>query len=424
MPAPPLFGSGAGFPATPGGFAVNEFRQRWQVLSSAPHRMFFASGFAWLLGGSAWWTLVLAGRAAGIAGLEPPQPALLLHGAAMLYLGFTPFMYGFLLTVFPRWMPAPQAGRGATLLAFGLLNAGMLMFFAGLSGIPALLVTGWLLACAALAVVIAILLHILLRARERAWHAFTVLAGLLAGLLGMLLFAIALARGDYAAWPLVRSIGLWGFLLTVYFSVCHRMIPFFSSRVVTAYQVWRPDWILGLFVVLTSCRALLELAPGRGALATVPLALVAMLCTWRWWPRQRADEKLLDVLHISFAWLAVGLALAALSDLAAAFGWPVVLGRAPLHIIGIGFLGGMLMAMVTRVTLGHSGRPLAMDSLNWRLFLLIQSATVLRLAAELLPGVAAALSLAAALAWLFALLAWALRHLPIYLRPRSDGAPG
>jgi uncharacterized protein involved in response to NO len=90
----------------------------------------------------------------------------------------------------------------------------------------------------------------------------------------------------------------------------------------------------------------------------------------------------------------------------------------------MGFFGGMLMAMVTRVTLGHSGRPLALDALNWRLFLVVQVATVLRIAAEFLPAATAGLSLLAALAWLAAFGTWSGRHLVIYLRPRVDGAPG
>src|SRR5690606_24947147 len=264
---------------------------------------------------------------------------------------------------------------------------------------------------------------ILWRARARISHAYAVIAGLAAGLAGMLLFAVALLRGDYGAWPLVRGVGLWGFLLVVYFTVSHRMIPFFSSRVVPGYSTWRPDWILYAFVLLGLVRAVLETATGLGWLASVPLAAIAVTCAVRWRPRVRTGVLLLDVLHISLAWLAAGLALAALADVAAAVGAPGLVGRAPLHALGMGFFGGMLMAMVTRVTLGHSGQPLALDVFGWRLFLVIQAAAVLRLAAEFLPA-PDWLSLAAALAWLAALLVWAARHLPVYFRPRADGAPG
>ena len=399
---------------------------RWQVLTAAPHRMLFATGLAWLVAWSAWWAALLAGRAAGSAALEPVIPALLLHGAAMLFLVLPPFMYGFLLTVFPRWMPAPEPPRSAMLAALVLLNAGHLLALVGALFHPAsaLAAGGWLLATLALAVVGAVLLGVLRGARQRVAHAYAVLAGLAAGLAGMLLAAWMLASGAFQTWPLVRGIGLWGFLLVVYFAVCHRMIPFFSSRVVPGYVSWRPDWLLYLFVALALGRGLLELAPGLAWLASAPLAAIALACVVRWHPRRRTGVRLLDVLHIALGWLAAGLLLAAASDLAAVLGAPGLFGRAALHALGMGFFGGMLMAMVTRVTLGHSGRPLALDATNWRLFLLVQAATVLRIASEFLPPATGWLGLAAALLWLAAFGAWSARQLPVYFRPRADGAPG
>jgi uncharacterized protein involved in response to NO len=353
------------------------------------------------------------------------RPALLVHGAAMLFLAFTPFMFGFLLTVFPRWMNGPEAGRRPVIAAFLLLNAGNLLFALGLWSSATLLAAGWLLAAAALATLLAILVRILLRAPAKAPHALTTLACLAAGLAGMLLFANALARGDFSAWPLVRGLGLWGLLVGVYFSVCHRMIPFFSSRVVPGYRAWRPDWVLYLFIALALLRAMLETAPAWGWLATAPMAVLAGTCALRWRPRARTGVKMLSVLHLAFAWLVVGLVLAAATDLAAFAGAPGLIGRASLHALGMGFLGGMLVAMVTRVTLGHSGRPLALDDFHWVLFLALQGAAVVRVIAEFLPMAGAApLTLVAATTWLVAIGLWALRNLPVYLRPRVDEAPG
>ncbi len=403
---------------------MDTLRQRWRILTVAPHRMFFATGFCWLLAWFLWWAMLLAARAAGFGGLEPGRPALLMHGAAALFLAYLPFMYGFLLTVYPRWMTAPQPHRGAMIWAFALANAGQLLIMASLVAPAAWAAAGWLLASGALAIIATTLFRILLRARQAVPHAVTVLFGLAAGFAGMLLFAMMTMRGDFAAWPLARGLGLWGLLLVVYFSVCHRMIPFFSSRVVAGYVTWRPDWILYLFVALALARALLEPAPAFAWLATLPMAAIAVACALRWRPRTRSGTRLLDVLHIAFAWLPFGLTLAALADLAAAFGAPGLLGRAPLHALGMGFLGGMLVAMVTRVTLGHSGRPLVLDPLTWRLFLVVQAAAALRVAAEFLPPAAAWLNLGAALAWAAALLAWAALTLPAYVRPRADGAPG
>jgi len=403
---------------------VSAAQRRWAVFSAAPHRMFFATGIAWLLGFSVWWTIVIAARTAGIVGHEPALPGLVVHGAAILFLVLSPFISGFLLTVFPRWMPAPDPGRAPQLAAFALFNLGNLLVLAGTCGSATLFTVGWLVSSAGLAVVFALLVRVLVGATTRISHAWGVLTGLAAALCGMALFARALLTGDFSAWPLVRGLGLWGFLLPVYFSVCHRMIPFFTSRVVRDYVMWRPGWLLAAFVALSLTRALLELAPHWRWAAELPMAAIALTCTLRWWPRERTGEKLLIVLHIAFAWLTISLALGAADGLAAFAGTPGIFGRAPLHALGMGFFGSMLMAMVTRVTLGHAGRPLVFDQVNWRLFQLVQAGAVLRVAADLLPQAGQSLTLAAALAWVGGFATWAVRHGAIYFRPRIDGAPG
>nr|MBP8007445.1 NnrS family protein [Burkholderiales bacterium] len=98
------------------------------------------------------------------------------------------------------------------------------------------------------------------------------------------------------------------------------------------------------------------------------------------------------------------------------------LGLAPMHALTIGFASSLLMAMVTRVTCGHTGRTLQADSATWRLFLLLQVAAVARVAAELVP-VPGALALAGAL-YAASFVPWAVKYAPLYWRPRGDGRPG
>ena len=97
---------------------------------------------------------------------------------------------------------------------------------------------------------------------------------------------------------------------------------------------------------------------------------------------------------------------------------------APLHAATMGFVASILFAMVTRVTCGHSGRPLVADDVTWRLFWLLQTATLLRQGAELWPQGYAWLVTAAILAWLAAFAGWAWKYVPAYLRPRADGKLG
>ena len=69
---------------------------------------------------------------------------------------------------------------------------------------------------------------------------------------------------------------------------------------------------------------------------------------------------LLRVLFLGFAWLPIAFALIRCAELWFAVSGEFVLGRAPAHALFIGFFGSLLVAMVTRVTQGHSGRPLVL----------------------------------------------------------------
>ena len=102
----------------------------------------------------------------------------------------------------------------------------------------------------------------------------------------------------------------------------------------------------------------------------------------------------------------------------------LLFGLAPLHALGIGFFSGMILAMASRVTLGHSGRPLELDRAIWLLFLGFQATAVIRIVADLVPAMAAVFYLLAALVWLGCFGMWAFRFAPIYWRARVDGKPG
>jgi uncharacterized protein involved in response to NO len=79
--------------------------------------------------------------------------------------------------------------------------------------------------------------------------------------------------------------------------------------------------------------------------------------------------------------------------------------------------------MVTRVTQGHSGRPLELGRVAAFAFVAIQCVAVLRIGAELVDDGPAWQALAG-IGWLLAFLPWVLRSVRIYLAPRADGKPG
>jgi len=98
-------------------------------------------------------------------------------------------------------------------------------------------------------------------------------------------------------------------------------------------------------------------------------------------------------------------------------------GLAGVHALTMGYLGGTLLAMSTRVSTVHSGRPQAVDGLARALHALLQAAVASRVAAALWPAAALLLD-AAALAWAAVAVAWFLRHGRWAGQPRVDGKPG
>jgi uncharacterized protein involved in response to NO len=371
-----------------------------------------------------WWLTHMAQLYAGLSGIPTTDlPPALLHGPAMIYLGLAPFIFGFLLTVFPRWIGLPDlALRQFASVGVLLLVGAVLILVALGTGLDALLLPGFGLFALGWAIALLVLLRVLWTGskagKPRCWHAWSALVGLTLGLAG-LLSAIAFIRGSSSDFLVYANrIGIGGFLLPIFLTVAHRMIPFFASNVVEGYVRWRPDWLLVALWTALLARLAGELL-GVGLLAIVAngaLAAMTGVMLWKWWPR-RSAPGLLNVLIWGFAWVPVGFALAALDAATLA------LGRGPDHALMIGFSGSLLVAMVTRVTQGHSGRPLAMSMAAWLAFGAVQVAALARLwaAVELEWGTALLLSVSVLC---LGMLPWLLRNIGIYLSPRSDGKAG
>jgi uncharacterized protein involved in response to NO len=403
---------------------------RWQVFTAAPHRVAFLCGIASLLAVSAWWSLHLQARYSGrpIFALDLALAPIWAHAFLMLFTVFPTFFLGFLFTTFPRWMNGPPVSRRAYVAAPLLLTAASGAWLAGLHGVAALTLVAAGLACAGLGVALVALLRVVLEAETTVAHAVVAGAAFAVGVVCAAGFGYGLWSGsDFVLHFAVRA-ALWGFLLPVFFAVCHRMVPFFSQNAVPGYLAWRPAWLLAAVTGLAWLRVLLGTAGALRALVVVDAALLvlAALAALRWTTLRARGNPLLWTLYAGFAWLPVAMALQTARDASFVLTGEWALGRAPIHALGVGFFGSMLVAMVTRVTMGHSGRPLRMDRAALACFLAIQLAAGARVASEITaaPGAVRNLLLASAILWLAAYAAWAARTGGIYLAPRLDGRPG
>ena len=395
------------------------------LLATAPHRLMFFIGAGNLLLAMAWWSLWLADARWQLLGLRQPQPyAGWLHAFLMQYQVLPSFIFGFLLTVFPRWMGLPDIERWRYVpIGLGMVG-GQLATLAGAFGLGPGATVGYWMTLAGWLAGLASLGPLLARERGTTWHARACFAALLLGLLGMLAWGAFLLGGDARLAFASIKLGTFGLLLPVYFTVAHRMFPFFAGNVVPGYAPWRPLWLLTMVFVLSLSHLMLELAHAYAWLwaADLPLLGLLALALWRWWPRGDAPG-LLNVLFLGLAWLPLAVLLYAFQSLAYLATGEFLLGRAPAHALFVGFFGSVLVAMVTRVTQGHSGRALRMPAAAWLAFAGIQLVATVRVLADVAPD-GMAWQAAAAIGWVLVLAPWALRVGRIHLSPRVDGEPG
>jgi uncharacterized protein involved in response to NO len=408
---------------------MSQVNSVWRTFSAAPHRMMFFGGAVQGLAVMVWWMAELLGRY--IPMFLPPAwtiPAVWAHGFLMIY-GFFPFfIFGFLMTVYPNWMNGAKVPPRRYVPAFLLLACGVLLFYIGLLAGKGLLIAALVLMLAGWGIAFYALLDVLITARHPdKLHPRITSVALGAGWLGMLAYLLWLVTGNALFAVFSLKAGVWFLLLPVFFTICHRMIPFFSSRVLDNYQIVRPINALWVMLACSYGHGLLEIL-GWNAwlwLFDLPLLAQALYLSWHWQLRRSFEVRLLAVLHVGFAWVSVALALYVAQSLALLAGVGM-LGFAPLHALTIGLFGSMVLGMASRVTLGHSGAELEADSATWVLFWGFQLAALARIGGDLpLAGAAAGhFYLLAATVWLACFTPWFVKYAPRFWRPRSDGQPG
>lgn len=392
---------------------------RWLVM--APHRIGFFLGGCVLLLAMFWWLLELVGRTRGIS--LSPLPASFLHGQLMLSGFFPLFMLGFIYTAGPKWLGVASPATGAWLAAIGMyaLGSAGLVLTVRLPVLwplaSALQALSWSGAC------LIWLGRIRASTLPERQHAIMILAAFTCGTVGLWLYTFAAA---YAQWQFIaraETLLLWGMLLPVFLIVSHRMLPFFSAHVLPSYLSWRPNWLLYVLVGGVWLHGLLALLQVAIYPFDIALAVLLLYTSWRWKGHQSLQVPLLAMLHVAFLWAGLGMMLLALET--APFATPLAgSGYASLHALALGFMLSMLLAFVTRVTLGHSGRALIAGRMTWALFWLLQVLTILRLLGEWLPDLRTPLLLTTVAGIVLTLALWSARYLPMYLLPRADGKAG
>ena len=296
------------------------------------------------------------------------------HAHEMLF-GFTlAVLTGFLLTAAQNWSGQPTP-KGAYLAALAALwVAGRVLVLSP---------WGWLAAAVnvafplALATALAIPLY---KARNRRNYFFVAL---------LVLMALAQLLVHLNGLEAIRIPGWAGILLgldVMLFVICvmgGRVIPMFTNNAIPGAQALRHPWVekiaLGLVLLILVADALQVTGTWLALLAL--LSMVAHLirfCLWRPW--KTLKTPLVWVLHAAYAWIPLHLALRAM----AAMDW--VSSSAAVHALTTGAVGGMVIGMMTRTALGHTGRKLIAGKAEISCYALVAAAAWVRVGVPLVDA--------------------------------------
>ena len=377
------------------------------VLFSYGFRPFFLGGGLWAVVAMVLWIAAITGRIEIAGAYGAPN----WHAHEMLFGFASAVLAGFLLTAVPNWtgrLPVSGWPLGGL---FALWCAGRI----------ALLATDEIGVVAA-AVIDGLFLPVLLAicTREvvagRKWKDLKVLGGLFALSLANAIFHVAAIDGGHDHMATRLAVAAYVVLVMI---VGGRIVPSFTRNWLNKFG--RTDFpvpynhydtvaILAGVAALAAWTAAPEhaVAAGFGFIAAILQAV--RLHRWRGWTV--APEKLLVVLHVAYAFIPLGLAAIGLSALG------FLEERSVLHLLSVGGIACMMLAVMTRASLGHTGHPLTASRLTIAAYIALVLCAVVRPLGEILPDASAEIYAAAGLLWIVAFGLFCLEYGPILTRKR------
>ncbi|MFU8897070.1 MAG: NnrS family protein [Gammaproteobacteria bacterium] len=378
-------------------------------LSYAFRPMFLGLGIFALLN-MAMWIGPLVG-AIPIVGAYGP----LWHAHEMLFGFALAAVAGFLLTAVATWTGRPPVQGLPLLMLFAAWLLGRIVMAMGLPP------STWL---AGVAMVFPVLLtvfvarEVILGGSRRNYQVVGMVAALtlLDGLYHLSTLGIIPGARRLA---LLAALYLLVVLVTV---IAGRIIPSFTANWLRARGSARLPasiaWVERLAVPMTAVTGVLAVVLTDHLLTGIAAALTALVHTLRlvrWRGLSTLAEPLLFVLHVAYAWLPAGFAL-----LAAAILSDTLPSSIALHAFGVGAIGTMILAVTSRVALGHTGRPLHADYVTVISYVALAIAVVARITAPAADNHYLTVIAIAALGWFVAWSLFLWTYTPILLRPRSN----
>lgn len=398
--------------------STTDQRRDWTgpAILSAGFRPFFFGGAVWAALSMAVWIPMQTGHLTFPTAFDPVS----WHAHELLFGYLGAVIAGFLLTAVPNWtgrLPIVGWSLGwlVALWAGGRVAVAVSLYLPDLAVVIADLAFPVVLSAVVTREIVA----------GRNWRNLMVPGMLAVFALANALFHWEAARGTYAAQGFGLRLGLAAALMMIAV-IGGRIVPAFTRNwLVRNGGSGRPAAPMQGFdklalLVLLAALALWVIRPDT-ALTGVALAaagLLHILRLARWSGARSVRAPLLLVLHIGYALLPLGALAVATETLVPGF-----MGVAPAqHVWMAGALGLMTLAVMTRATLGHSGRELSADTGTVLIYLALLLAVVARVAVGIWPGQATVLQSLSGAAWMAAFGGFAGHYGPLLIRRQDTGS--
>ncbi|HVN44399.1 MAG TPA: NnrS family protein [Steroidobacteraceae bacterium] len=351
--------------------------------------------------------------------LATAWPAALWHGHEMVYGFIVAAVSGFLLTAVPSWTGARGFAGWPLVLLVALWLLGRLLVSSSAHWPLGVTAAADLAFLPALAIM---LLPPLSRTRNRNTPLLIALAAL-CGANGWFYWAVDQGYAAYAQRALLVAVDIVLLLVTV---IGGRIIPAFTSAALKARGGTLASRALpgvntaaiAVMLAMVTLDATMPDSRPAGACALLAAGIQALRLS-QWGGLRTLRLPIVWVLHLAYAWLPLGFALKALALLTAAR-WPAFW----LHALTVGAAATMIMAVITRASLGHTGRPLVVSPITVLAYVLLTAAAAVRSLGPALPVPYAVVIGVSAFLWIAAFLLFLWVYTPVLLTRRVDGRAG
>jgi uncharacterized protein involved in response to NO len=338
------------------------------------------------------------------------------HAHEMIFGFAAAAVAGFLLTAVPNWTGGLPLSGPPLMGLFGVWVAGRIAMLA--AGVLGPVIAGFVDLAFLPLLGVSAARQLFVKPAQRNF----MLLGILAAMLGANL-AYHLARMDVTPGTELGAVRFALMLLVLMIAIIGgRVIPAFTHNWLhlnrpSAQMPQRFAWLDAAAIIGVALLALLQIVPApdwvAGCIALVAaLANGTRLILWHGSPTWRAPIVL--VLHVGYAWLVIGLVL--MSAAAFGSGLPSIAAE---HAFGVGAVATMIMAIMTRASLGHTGRAIVAPKAVVLAYGLLTLAVFLRVFSwGLAPGHYSEMLQVAASAWLGAFGLFVAVYAPILTAPR------